>query len=172
MNNIDIIEGDITCANVDAIVNAANPMMLGGGGVDGAIHKAAGPKLLEECLKVKAVRKIRCPVGEARITLAGNLPSKYVIHTVGPKYHREENPGKLLTASYTNSLALALENGCKSIAFPAISCGSYGYPVREAANIAIQVCTESKFEDIDVFFYLYGQKNYAIWQSVFDSKNT
>ncbi len=172
MNNIEIIEGDITDANVDAIVNAANPMMLGGGGVDGAIHKAAGSKLLEECRKVKAVKKIRCPVGQARITFAGNLPSKYVIHTVGPKYHREENPRKLLAAAYTNSLALALENGCESIAFPAISCGSYGYPVREAADVAIQVCKDRKFKNIDVFFYLYGQKNYDIWQSVFDSKNT
>lgn len=172
MKNIEIIEGDITDANVDAIVNAANPMMLGGGGVDGAIHKAAGSKLLEECRKVKAVKKIRCPVGEARITSAGNLPSKYVIHTVGPKYHREENPRKLLAAAYTNSLALALEYGCESIAFPAISCGSYGYPVREAADVAIQVCKDSKFKDINVFFYLYGQKNYDIWQSVFDSKST
>lgn len=171
MNNIEIIEGDITAANVDAIVNAANPMMLGGGGVDGAIHKAAGSKLLEECLKVKAVRKVRCPVGEARITAAGDLPSKYVIHTVGPRYHRDENHKGLLAAAYTNSLELALENGCKSIAFPAISCGSYGYPVREAAKIAIQVCKSKKFKDIDVFFYLYGQKNYDIWQSVVDSKN-
>jgi O-acetyl-ADP-ribose deacetylase (regulator of RNase III) len=172
MKNVEIIEGDITDANVDAIVNAANPLMLGGGGVDGAIHKAAGAKLLEECRKVKAVKKVRCPVGEARITLAGDLPSKYVIHTVGPKYHREENPRALLAAAYTNSLELALENGCESIAFPAISCGSYGYPVREAADVALQVCKDSKFKDIDVYFYLYGQKNYAIWQSVFDSKNT
>lgn len=172
MKNIEIIEGDITTANVDAIVNAANPMMLGGGGVDGAIHKAAGPQLLEECQKVKAVKKVRCPVGDARITLAGNLPSKYVIHTVGPRYHREENPRSLLVAAYTNSLELALEHGCESIAFPAISCGAYGYPVREAAGIAIQVCGDSKFNDIDVFFYLYGQKNYDIWQSVFEPKKT
>ena len=172
MKNIEIIEGDITDANVDAIVNAANPMMLGGGGVDGAIHKAAGPKLLEECRKVKAVKKIRCPIGKARITLAGDLPSKYVIHAVGPRYHREQNPRELLTAAYFNSLVLALENDCESIAFPAISCGSYGYPVREAANVALQVCTDSKFKDIDVLFYLYGQKNHDIWQSVFDSRNT
>ncbi len=171
MNNIQIIEGDITAANVDAIVNAANPMMLGGGGVDGAIHKAAGPELLAECQKVNAVRKIRCPVGEARITLAGNLPSKYVIHTVGPRYHREAEPKELLAAAYNSSLGLALENGCKSIALPAISCGSYGYPVREAAEIAIQVCSDDKFNSIEIFFYLYGQKNYAIWQSALDKKN-
>lgn len=172
MNNIEIIEGDITVATVDAIVNAANPLLLGGGGVDGAIHKAAGSKLLEECQKIKVVYKVRCPVGEARITLAGNLSSKYVIHTVGPRYHREENPSALLAAAYTNSLELALENGCKSIAFPAISCGAYGYPIREAAEVAIQVCMNSKLKDIEVFFYLYGQKNYHIWQSVLDSKST
>jgi O-acetyl-ADP-ribose deacetylase (regulator of RNase III) len=171
MKNVEIIEGDITAANVDAIVNAANPIMLGGGGVDGAIHKAAGAKLLEECQKITIVKKVRCPVGEARITLAGDLPSKYVIHTVGPKYHREENPKQLLAAAYNNSLKLALENGCQSIAFPAISCGSYGYPVREAAAVAIDVCNDKNFSDIDVFFYLYGQKNYDIWQSVLDSKS-
>ena len=171
MNNIQIIDGDITVATVDAIVNAANPMLLGGGGVDGAIHKSAGPKLLEECLKIRPMRKIRCPVGEARITLAGDLPSRYVIHAVGPKYHREENPAQLLAAAYISSLKLALDNSCESIAFPAISCGSYGYPIREAAKVALQVCSDSKFKEIDIYFYLYGQKNYGIWQSVLDSKN-
>ena len=171
MKNIEIIKGDITAATVDAIVNAANPMMLGGGGVDGAIHKAAGPKLLEECRKIRPVKKIRCPVGEARITLAGDLPSKYVIHTVGPRFHREENPSSLLAAAYTSSLGLALENNCKSIAFPAISCGSYGYPVREAADVALHVCRGSTFKHIDVFFYLYSQKNYAIWESALNRSN-
>jgi O-acetyl-ADP-ribose deacetylase (regulator of RNase III) len=171
MNNVVIIDGDITAANVDAIVNAANPLMLGGGGVDGAIHKAAGAKLLEECQKVMVVNKIRCPTGEARITLAGNLPSQYVIHTVGPKYHREENPKELLASAYRNSLELALANGCQSIAFPAISCGSYGYPVRDAAAIAIDTCHNTKFDAIQILFYLYGQKNHDIWQSVLDSKS-
>jgi O-acetyl-ADP-ribose deacetylase (regulator of RNase III) len=121
---------------------------------------------------VKAVKKVRCPVGEARITLAGNLPSKYVIHTVGPRYHREAKPQELLAMAYNNSLELALENGCESIAFPAISCGSYGYPVREAAKIAVHVCSDDRFNNIEIFFYLYGQKNYAIWQSVLDQKLT
>jgi len=170
MKNIEIIEGDITAAFTDVIVNAANPMMLGGGGVDGAIHKAAGPKLLEECKKITAIKKIRCPVGEARITLAGDLPSKYVIHTVGPTYHRESDPEKLLATAYYNSLELALEKGCDSIAFPAISCGSYGYPIREAAEVAVRVCGDRKFKGIDVFFYLYGQKMYGIWQSVLSAK--
>ncbi|CAH0992367.1 O-acetyl-ADP-ribose deacetylase [Sinobacterium norvegicum] len=171
MPNLHIIEGDITLATVDAIVNAADPMLLGGGGVDGAIHQAAGPTLLSECLKIKAVRKIRCPVGEARITAAGNLASRYVIHTVGPKYHREEQPQKLLAAAYRQSLSLALENNCQSIAFPAISCGAYGYPIREAAEVAIQTCLADEFKNIDILFYLYGQKNYSIWQSVLDKKN-
>ena len=99
MDNIKAQKGDITTANVDAIVNAANPMMLGGGGVDGAIHKAAGPALLEECRKVKSVNGIRCPFGEARITKAGNLPAKFVIHAVGPRYHHEKEPAQLLTSA-------------------------------------------------------------------------
>jgi len=170
MNNIEIIEGDITCANVDVIVNAANPIMLGGGGVDGAIHLAAGDKLLEECRKIKAVNEIRCPVGDARITLAGDLQSKYVIHTVGPVFRREKNPEKLLKSAYYTSLKLALENDCKSIAFPAISCGAYGYPLREAAEISIDVCSDSRFKDITIYFYLHGQKMHDIWQSVLCSK--
>ena len=96
MNNIFIIEGDLTKADVDAIVNAANSKMLGGGGVDGAIHRAAGPKLREECFKVKPTNGVRCPVGEARITSSGNLPAKYVIHTVGPIYKQVNNPRELL----------------------------------------------------------------------------
>ena len=172
MKNINIIEGDITTAKVDAIVNAANPGMLGGGGVDGAIHQAAGPKLLEECRKVKAVNGIRCPVGEARITMAGDLPSKYVIHTVGPIYTQEKDPKTLLKAAYYNSLKLAANNGCESIAFPAISCGVYGYQYRDAAHISIQVCGASEFKDINVFFYLHGLKMYEIWQSTLSSKNT
>ncbi len=97
--NIEVLEGNIVKAEVDAIVNAANPMMLGGGGVDGAIHEAAGPKLLEECRKVKAVNGIRCPFGEARITLSGNLPSKYVIHASGPIYRNEKDPEAMLAST-------------------------------------------------------------------------
>ena len=137
---IKIIQGDITTLAVDAIVNAANQVMLGGGGVDGAIHRVAGPELYEACLKVPEVRPgVRCPTGEARITPGFNLPAKFVIHTVGPVYrdglHGE--PEKL-GACYRNSLALAAENGCKSIAFPCISTGVYGYPIEDAARIAIR----------------------------------
>ena len=137
---IKIIQGDITTLAVDAIVNAANQVMLGGGGVDGAIHRAAGPELYEACLKVPEVRPgVRCPTGEARITPGFRLPAKFVIHTVGPVYrdgfHGE--PEKL-AACYRNSLALAAENGCTSIAFPCISTGIYGYPIEDAAKIAVR----------------------------------
>ncbi len=137
---IKIIQGDITTLAVDAIVNAANQVMLGGGGVDGAIHDAAGDELLEACLKVPEVRPgVRCPTGEARITPGFKLPAKFVIHTVGPVYRdgRHGEPEKL-AACYRNSLALAEENGCTSIAFPCISTGIYGYPKEEAAQIAVR----------------------------------
>ena len=141
---IKIIQGDITTLAVDAIVNAANQVMLGGGGVDGAIHDAAGNELFEACLKVPEVRPgVRCPTGEARITPGFKLPAKFVIHTVGPVYrdglHGE--PEKL-AACYRNSLALAAENGCTSIAFPCISTGVYGYPKEEAARIAVREVRE------------------------------
>lgn len=137
---IKIVQGDITTLAVDAIVNAANERMLGGGGVDGAIHSAAGRGLYEACLAVTEVRPgVRCPTGEARITPAFKLPAKFVIHTVGPVYRdgRRGEP-ELLAACYRNSLALAAENGCKSIAFPCISTGVYGYPVEDAAKIAVR----------------------------------
>ena len=137
---ITTIQGDITTLAVDAIVNAANQQMLGGGGVDGAIHRAAGPELYEACLKVPEVRPgVRCPTGEARITPGFRLPAKFVIHTVGPVYYDGQHgePEKL-AACYRNSLALAAENGCASIAFPCISTGVYGYPLEEAAKIAVQ----------------------------------
>jgi O-acetyl-ADP-ribose deacetylase (regulator of RNase III) len=137
---IKIIQGDITTLAVDAIVNAANQVMLGGGGVDGAIHDAAGEELFKACLKVPEVRPgVRCPTGEARITPGFKLPAKFVIHTVGPVYRDGQHgePEKL-AACYRNSLALALENGCQSIAFPCISTGIYGYPKEAAAQIALR----------------------------------
>ena len=137
---IKIVQGDITTLAVDAIVNAANQVMLGGGGVDGAIHRAAGRELYEACLKVPEVRPgVRCPTGEARITPGFKLPAKFVIHTVGPVYRDGQHgePEKL-AACYRNSLALAAENGCKSIAFPCISTGIYGYPKEAAAQIAVR----------------------------------
>ena len=164
MTNISIHEGDITSAEVDAIVNAANPKMLGGGGVDGAIHKAAGPKLLEACRKVKSTNGIRCPVGESRITTAGQLKSNFVVHTVGPRYQFDEDPQNKLAASYHSALQLAIDNGCSSIAFPAISCGAYGYPLNEAAKIAITQCKLPEFASLQISFYLYGKNTYQAWE--------
>ena len=131
---IKIIKGDITTLSVDAIVNAANNTLLGGGGVDGAIHKAAGQKLVEECSTLGG-----CPTGEARITKGYNLPARFVIHTVGPVWTdgSKGEPG-LLVATYQNCFALASKNNIRSIAFPAISCGVYGYPMKQGAAIALQ----------------------------------
>ena len=141
---IKIIQGDITTLAVDAIVNAANQLMLGGGGVDGAIHRAAGRELYEACLKVPEVRPgVRCPTGEARITPGFRLPAKFVIHTVGPVYRDgRHGESERLAACYRNSLALAAENGCTSIAFPCISTGIYGYPKEAAAQIAVREVKE------------------------------
>lgn len=163
MNRIEIFQGDIIKAKVDIIVNAANPKMLGGGGVDGAIHQAAGPKLLEACRRVKATNGIRCPFGEARITDAGSLSAKYIIHAVGPRYRHEKQPEKLLTSVYQQSMDLALEHECSSIAFPALSCGAYGYPAKEASEIALKVCANSKYNNVNIEFYLFTKDLYEIW---------
>ena len=132
LDKIEIRQGDITKLDVDAIVNAANKSLLGGGGVDGAIHRAAGPELLNECRTLGG-----CPTGEARITGGYNLPVRFVIHTVGPVYSGKPRDSQLLTNCYANSLKLAAENNVKSIAFPAISCGVYGYPIEDACKIAL-----------------------------------
>ena len=166
---VEIIKGDITTAFVDVIVNAANPQMLGGGGVDGAIHRVAGSKLLEECKKVKPINGIRCPIGEARITSAGNLNAKFVVHTVGPRYDIDKNPQKLLESSYRNSLNLAISSNCTSVAFPAISCGVYGYPLVEAAKISISVCMEDFAQKLKIYFYLFNDELVHIWNSTLNS---
>ena len=163
MSNITLTLGDITTANVDAIVNAANEVMLGGGGVDGAIHRAAGPTLLAQCREVPAVNGIRCPTGEARITGAGELPARYVIHTVGPVYSQADNPAELLACAYRNSLQLALANNCQSIAFPAISCGVFGYPLEDAAHVALATCSSHQFASLDISFYLFGDEIFKLW---------
>ena len=169
MAGIQLITGDITAAEVDAIVNAANQAMLGGGGVDGAIHRAAGPALLEACSKVPATHGVRCPTGEARITTAGNLGAKFVIHTVGPIYETDPKPETLLASAYASSLDLAQENSCLSIAFPAISCGVYGYPYDDAARIAITTCSRKAYSELEIYFYLYGDEIMAAWKSAMGS---
>jgi O-acetyl-ADP-ribose deacetylase len=155
-NRIKILRGDITKLDVDAIVNAANTTLLGGGGVDGAIHRAAGPELLAECRTLGG-----CQPGEAKITRGYRLPARFVIHTVGSvwkggKHHEPET----LANCYRSSLQLAVENGIKTIAFPAISCGAYGYPIPEAAQIAVKttrdfLATEDKIDK--VIFVLWGE---------------
>ena len=173
---IKIIQGDITTLAVDAIVNAANQVMLGGGGVDGAIHRAAGPELYKACLKVPEVRPgVRCPTGEARITPGFRLPAKFVIHTVGPVYRDGQHgePEKL-AACYRNSLALAAENGCKSIAFPCISTGIYGYPKEDAAEIAVREVREflaaknaKDAEEMEVIFCCFSTRDENVYESLF-----
>ncbi len=163
-HSISVIQGNITEATTDAIVNAANTRMLGGGGVDGAIHKAAGPELLAHCKRVPVVNGIRCPVGEARITPAGRISARWVIHTVGPRYNIDPDPQRLLASAYRNSLVLGRKYGCGSIAFPAISCGVFGYPHAEAAQISMAVCCENEWNHMNISFYLFSDQMAEIWR--------
>ncbi|MGD8521306.1 MAG: O-acetyl-ADP-ribose deacetylase [Desulfobacterales bacterium] len=167
LDKIEIWQGDITKLEVDAIVNAANKSLLGGGGVDGAIHRAAGPQLLEECRTVGG-----CPTGEARITKGYNLPARYVIHTVGPVYSGKPQDSRLLTNCYENSLQLALEKKVTSIAFPAISCGVYGYPIEDACKIAVDTtCNFLKTnKGVDkIIFVLFSDGDCQVYQNYLKS---
>jgi len=167
LERITIAQGDITRFALDAIVNAANSSLLGGGGVDGAIHRAAGPGLLNECRNIG-----RCPTGKVRITRGYNLPAKYVIHTVGPIYSGRAQDRKLLSSCYLNSLELAVKKDIASIAFPAISCGVYGYPMTEACKIAVDTtCDFLKGNSTikKVVFILFSKKNHAVYQKYLKS---
>jgi len=163
---MEIVEGDITKQKVDAIVNAANPTLLGGGGVDGAIHKAAGPELLEECKKIGG-----CPTGEARVTKGYRLPAKWVIHTVGPIWRGgNANEDELLARCYRNSLKAAKEIGAKTVAFPSISTGAYGFPMERACEIALKEV--ARFLENDdfiekVIFVTFGKDAYNIYKETF-----
>lgn len=162
---IELIKGDITKLAVDAIVNAANSSLLGGGGVDGAIHRAGGPEILAECQKIRA-QQGGCKVGEAVITTAGNLKANYVIHTVGPVWNGgKSGEAELLKNCYINSLKIASEHGIKSIAFPNISTGVYGYPLEEAAEIAITAVSGASFPKIETLtFVCFNQENYELYE--------
>lgn len=167
-NRISLIQGDITKLKVDAIVNAANSSLMGGGGVDGAIHRAGGPAILEECRQIIAWQG-RCETGDAVITTGGNLSSRFVIHTVGPVWHGgNSNEDNLLENAYSNSLQLALENGVETIAFPNISTGIYGFPKERAAEIAIKTVAKflSENEQIkQVYFVCFDQENYELYKA-------
>ena len=153
---LSIVEGDITKEETEAIVNAANSGLRGGGGVDGAIHRAGGPSILEECRKIG-----HCPTGQAVVTSGGNLPAKYVIHTVGPVWSGgNRNEAGLLKSAYLESLKIASKKGLKSVSFPAISTGAYGYPLNEAARIALKTAIDylKEHQEIElVRFVLFGK---------------
>ena len=165
MTKIEIIKGDITVLNVDAIVNAANSGLLGGGGVDGAIHRAGGAQILVECKAIRA-KQGKLPAGGTVITRAGNLPAKYVIHTVGPVWDGGAHEESIKLANcYQNSLQLAIDNGCKTVAFPNISTGVYGYPKQEAAEVAMKTVANflSEHQEIEkVIFCCFDEENYQI----------
>ncbi|AGL01593.1 O-acetyl-ADP-ribose deacetylase [Desulfoscipio gibsoniae] len=163
---VEFVLGDITKQDTDAIVNAANSSLLGGGGVDGAIHRAGGPQILQECKEIRS-RQGGCPTGQAVITSGGNLPARYVIHTVGPVWHGGgHGEAALLRESYLNCLRLAREKGIKSIAFPSISTGAYRYPVEQAASIAVAAVREfADNHDLpgQIRFVLFNDRHLAVY---------
>ena len=171
---VEAIHGDITKVEVDAIVNAANSSLLGGGGVDGAIHRAGGPAILAECQKIRE-KQGGCPTGEAVITTAGRLPAKYVIHTVGPVWRGgEKDESRLLANCYRNSLALAVQNAVKTIAFPNISTGVYRFPKELAAEIALQTVAAFLQENQQikkVYFVCFDRENYELYLTKIDELN-
>ncbi|MGQ3013443.1 MAG: O-acetyl-ADP-ribose deacetylase [Flavobacteriales bacterium] len=169
MNIIEVIKGDITKVKSDAIVNAANSSLLGGGGVDGAIHRAGGPEIVEDCRRIVA-RQGGCKTGEAVITRAGRLPSRFVIHTVGPVWNGgRKGEREKLASCYRNSLILAVENGCRTIAFPNISTGIYRFPKEEAAVIAVHAVKEflkAETAISKVSFVCFDEENYITVQKI------
>jgi O-acetyl-ADP-ribose deacetylase len=172
---LSLVQGDITRQYTDAIVNAANSSLMGGGGVDGAIHRAGGPKILEECRRIVS-QKGRLPTGKAVITTGGNLPAKYIIHTVGPVWQGGTcNEAQLLASAYLESLRLAEKNHIYSISFPSISTGAYGYPVEQAASVAVQTVVSFLEDEADsiknVIFVVFDTKTYQAYMMTLKDKN-
>lgn len=168
---IEVIKADITTIEVDAIVNAANSSLLGGGGVDGAIHRKGGKAILDECIKIRE-RQGGCSTGEAVITTAGNLPAKHVIHTVGPIWNGgKKNEDQLLQNCYVNSLSLAIDNNCKTVAFPNISTGVYHFPKDRAAKIAVETVQHFKQQELldKVIFVCFDDENYELYKNILSS---
>ena len=166
-SKVSLLQGDITRQATDAIVNAANSSLMGGGGVDGAIHRAGGPAILEECRQIVS-RQGRLPAGQAVITTGGNLAARHVIHTVGPVWHGGDgNEAELLASAYRESLKVAVEQGLTSVSFPSISTGAYGYPVDEAAEVALGTVIDF-LQDVtsigEVSFVLFDARTYASYQ--------
>ncbi len=164
-SKLTLVQGDITKADTEAIVNAANSSLMGGGGVDGAIHRAGGPAILKECKEIVA-KQGRCPTGEAVVTTGGNLPAKYVIHTVGPVWSggaRKE--GELLANAYRNSLAIAEAKGLSSVSFPSISTGAYRFPIEKAARIALTTVRDflKEHEMEEVRFVLFSERDLVVY---------
>lgn len=167
MMQIRLLKDDITKLEVDAIVNAANTSLLGGGGVDGAIHRAGGKAILEACMQIRN-RQGGCDVGEAVITTAGELPAQYVIHTVGPYWNDGQDQSQLLKNCYLNSLKLAEEYKLRTIAFPNISTGVYRYPKAAAAAIAIDAVKNASLESLEtVYFICFDEENYRLYEELF-----
>src|SRR5918999_440134 len=165
MPRIVLATGDITKQQADAIVNAANSSLMGGGGVDGAIHRAGGPEILEECKKIRQDRHPDgLPTGQAVSTTGGDLPARWVIHTVGPVYAKSEDRSGLLASCHAESLSVADELGARSVAFPAISTGVYGYPVEEAAPVAIRAVQDADTQVAEVRFVLFDEPSFQAFE--------
>ena len=166
MTRITVVQGDLTDQHVDAVVNAANSSLLGGGGVDGAIHRRGGPEILAECRQLRAERyPDGLPTGQAVATAAGRLPARWVIHTVGPVYARTDDAAELLASCHRESLRVADDLGAQVVAFPAISCGVYGYPAEEAAPVAMAAVRSSTTGMQEVRFVLYDASTLAAFEA-------
>ncbi|MFI6293493.1 O-acetyl-ADP-ribose deacetylase [Nonomuraea sp. NPDC050790] len=165
--DITLVQGDITTQEVDVVVNAANSSLMGGGGVDGAIHRRGGPEILEECRRLRAARyRDGLPTGQAVATTAGRLPARWVVHTVGPVYTREEDRSALLASCYRESLRVADELGARTVAFPAISTGLYGWPMADAAGIALKAVSSAGTSVVEARFVLFDAPAYTTFHDL------